>query len=347
MKFLINTPSLNLLAGVANHYLGLKKYWTADVKYHIVGKRTKNGNGMYWLPYDVFTFIIKLICFRPDVVLLNPSMARRAIKRDFIFFHIARTLGFKVAVMFHGFHVDNVKGMEQDITDSLNKACCVFVLANQFKEILRNWGVRVPVELTTTKVDDRLLCSYEQEKRKYKISNILYLGRITKEKGIFIYIETCIYLHKRYPNLNFTVVGDGEDLEKAKAMSKSLGNSIRFTGGLSGEKLVNEFMDADLYLFTSYHEGMPTSVLEAMAFGLPVITRPVGGLVDFFSDEMGMLVDSFDSSDFASAISLFMENEERVKAVSEYNHQYAGEHFLASKVAENMEKLLRNQLKLN
>ena len=53
MKILINTPSLKLLGGVANHYLGLKDFWSEDVRYNTVGKRSKNGKGIFWLPWDV------------------------------------------------------------------------------------------------------------------------------------------------------------------------------------------------------------------------------------------------------------------------------------------------------
>lgn len=341
MKILINTPSLGLLAGVANHYMGLRDYWTERVKYHTVGKRTKNGNGVYWLPYDVVSFIFKLLFFRPNIVLLNPSMARRAIKRDFIFLRVARAMGVKVAVMFHGFHIDNVKGMERYITDALNETCCVMVLADSFRRVLRQWGVKVPIELVTTKVDDKLLRFYKQEDRMHRVSNVLYLARTTKEKGIFVYIETCLLLHKQIPNLKFTVVGDGADLEKAKEMAKPLGDSIHFTGGLSGDRLVEEFANADLYLFTSYHEGMPTSVLEAMALGLPVITSSVGGLVDFFTPEMGTMINGNNPSDFAKTVEQYVGNEDKLRSVSDFNHKFACEHFLASKVAKKMETLLK------
>lgn len=344
MKILINTPSVSLLAGVANHYMGLKEYWTERVKYHTVGKRTKNGNGLYWLPSDIVSFVCKLMFFRPDVVLLNPSMARRAIKRDLIFLRIARMMGVKVAVMFHGFHVDNVKGMEQHIIDALNDTCCIMVLANSFINVLRQWGVKVPIELVTTKVDDKLLRLYKQEDRKHQVTNILYLARTTKEKGIFVYIETCLLLHKRNPSLKFTVVGDGADWEKAQEIAKPLGDAIRFTGGLSGDRLVEEFVNADLYLFTSYHEGMPTSVLEAMALGLPVVTSSVGGLVDFFTPEMGTMVASNVPSDFAKAVEQYIGNEEKVRNISEFNHKFACEHFLASKVARRMEVLLKEHI---
>lgn len=342
MKILITTPPLQILAGVSSHYNGLKSYFSDGVMYFSIGYPKWRTIFSFWY---YLKFIFVLLKSKPDVVLVNPSMASTAIKRDFGYLKIARALNVQTAVMFHGFHIDNVKGKESNIASVLNKTCCILVLANEFRMILQKWGVKVPIELTTTKVDDKLLDKFLLEKKKQEVSNILYLARTTKEKGIFIFIETCLLLHNQYPNLKFTVVGDGVDLEKAKNMARPLGSSIRFTGGLSGDKLITEFVNADLYLFTSYHEGMPTSVLEAMAFGLPVITRPVGGLVDFFTCDMGSMVDSFNPVDFAKVIGQYIEQPDRIASISWFNHKYACEHFLASKVARKMEGVLKSHLK--
>ena len=62
MKLLINTPSLKILGGVANHYIGLRAFWTQNVKYNIVGRRgEKSGSGKYWLPWDIFKFMFRLL----------------------------------------------------------------------------------------------------------------------------------------------------------------------------------------------------------------------------------------------------------------------------------------------
>ena len=87
MKLLINTPSLKILGGVANHYIGLRAFWTQNVKYNIVGRRgEKSGSGKYWLPWDIFKFMFRLLTFRPNVVLLNPSLGDNALKARFYIF---------------------------------------------------------------------------------------------------------------------------------------------------------------------------------------------------------------------------------------------------------------------
>jgi glycosyltransferase involved in cell wall biosynthesis len=102
-------------------------------------------------------------------------------------------------------------------------------------------------------------------------------------------------------------------------------------------------MESDIYILPTWGEGMPASVLEAMAFGLPVITRPVGGIVDFFeTPKMGYLIESKSENDFYEAIFQLLNDKDRLTEISIYNHQYALSHFAASKVAGSLESVLKN-----
>ena len=344
MKILINTPSLKLLGGVANHYLGLKDYWTEDVKYNTVGKRShKSSSGLLWLPFDIVKFIFRLLSFRPDVVLLNPSLGKSALKRDFIFLSIANKMRFKVVIFIHGFDWDYAKTVDKHwVSTNLNNASLILVLANAIKETLYGWSVSVPIALTTTKVNGKILDGYLPSlNRTGKVFNILFLSRIEKTKGIFIAIDSYNILKRQYHNLQLTIAGDGNDLENAKEyVKKNNIHDVIFTGRLDGKAVAEAYINADIYSFPSYYgEGMPTSVLEAMAFGLPVFTRNVGGLVDFFENgKMGYISDSLDASDFAKAIVPYIEDAELTRKVSIYNAEYAKSHFMASQVAKNIEQ---------
>lgn len=346
MKILINTPSLKLLGGVANHYEGLKDYWTENVKYNTTGRRTsKRGSGKYWVLWDIFKFIFKLITFRPNVVLLNPSIGLLGLKRDFIFQCIARSLGFRVALFIHGFNWDNAKQLDKKwVVKHFNKSVVIFVLAKAFKDELEAWGVKVPICLSTTKVDDKLLVNYNPAvHRNGIVKNLLFLARIEKAKGVFIAIDSYRILKAKFPDLSLTVVGDGADLPKVKqCVEKYKLKDVIIAGRLSGKELINAYVKADVLLLPSYGEGMPTVVLEAMAFGLPVFSRKVGGLNDFFENgKMGYITDSLKAEDFANAILSYIENPLLTREVSIYNAQYAQEHFMASNVARQIENILK------
>ena len=93
-----------------------------------------------------------------------------------------------------------------------------------------------------------------------------------------------------------------------------------------------------LYCFPTYYgEGLPTSVLEAMAFGMPVVTRPVGGLADLFEDgKMGALVYGKNPDEIADCIEKIIVDKEKMADMARYNADYAQKHFLSSVVAKRL-----------
>lgn len=344
-RILINTPFLKGHGGVVNHFVGLKPYWSANVRYNVIGKRSRwNGSGLFFLPYDIIKFILKLLLWKPDAVLLNPSLNKSAVTRDMIFLGIGVLLKVKTFVMFHGWRPDYAEVVDKTkLSKKLNRSAGIMVLCSSFKESLLSWGVTSPVYLVTTKVDNRLLSGFDFTKhQREKVDKILFLARIEKEKGIFEALETFEIIHKKYPNKKLIVAGDGSALAEAKMMVKKKGlANVSFMGFLHGNDLIHQFVDCDIYLFTSYHEGMPTSVLEAMAFGLPIITSSVGGLVDFFENgKMGRMIERLDPELFANEIDYLICHPEKVSDISLYNNEYAQAHFLASEVAKEMESII-------
>ena len=123
MKILVNTPDINALGGVSNHYLGLKPYWNANVKYNNIGsKRIRK-----WLtPFSLIKYIYYLIVFRPDVIILNPSLGNGALIRDFFYMKLALAFGKKVAIFMHGFNLDYAENINRKwAVKNFNKASTI------------------------------------------------------------------------------------------------------------------------------------------------------------------------------------------------------------------------------
>lgn len=347
MKVLIITPSFSLLGGVANHYLGLQDFWTEKVRYEVYGKR-KHVPAIVMLPLDFLKYFFKLLFQRPKVVIINPSLRNYQLKRDGAYLLLARTLGIPVVTFFHGWDRELAKKLKSKpglFKKIYNKSRLIYVLAEEFKSDLIDIGISKPISLTTTKVDDKLVEGFDVSCRTGKISELLFLGRVIEQKGIFIALNAFEILHKTHSNLRLRIVGDGPDLEKARQLVNQKGLlNVNFQGPVFGRQIAEEFENAQIYILPSFEEGMPTSVLEAMAFGLPVVSRPVGGLNDFFNDKMGRLIPSFEAQDFADAVNSFLENEQQTRETALYNAQYAKTHFMASRVAKNIELELKTIL---
>jgi glycosyltransferase involved in cell wall biosynthesis len=344
MKILINTTPPTNPGGVANHYKGLKKYWTEDVQYNYIGGR-KGVPGNLIIIYDILKFILKIIMLNPDVILLNPSLGKTALMRDGLFLSISKILGIKTVVFFHGWD----EGQEQQIDQNpdnfvkkFNRADAFLVLASSFQKKLKEWGVTKPIQLTTTKVDDDLVKDFEIGQKELG-KNLLYLARIEPGKGIFITLKAFKEINKQHPDARLTVAGSGSALPKAKEYVKEKNiTGVEFKGYVTGGELETVFRESSIYILPTHAEGMPTSVLEAMVFGLPIITRPVGGMVDFFKNgEMGYMVESLEPADFADKTIGILDNPQSQKEMGEFNYVYAKKNFMASGVAVQLEELFK------
>jgi len=112
-------------------------------------------------------------------------------------------------------------------------------------------------------------------------------------------------------------------------------------GYVKGKEKIKVFTEHDVYCFPTYHdEGMPNSVLEAMAFGMSIITTPIGGIKDFFKNgKMGYLCETAKPEKIAESIETIICDKNQICDVALYNYAYAKKHFMASIVADKLLKI--------
>lgn len=336
MKVLINTTSLDGKGGVSNHFNGLKGKFENDITFNIIGGRSKKGLFVLGLLFDYFKFLKMLLDLKPDLIHLNPSLNVKAVIRDAIFILLSKIMNKKVIVFFHGWNpnfeakIDKSSNLFKIIYGQADGFC---VLAKGFREKIEAWGISKPVFLETTKIDDVLLEGFNISDKKFS-GDVLFLSRLEREKGVYLALDTA----KALPNTHFILAGVGsEENEVKKYVNDHSIKNVEFTGFISGNKKIELLKKSSFIFLPSYHEGMPTAVLEGMAFGAIVISRPVGGLVDFFENvTMGYLEESLDYKNFVSSINSF--SEEDFYKIRDYNHSYALKHFLASNVAKRLDQ---------
>lgn len=114
---------------------------------------------------------------------------------------------------------------------------------------------------------------------------ILFLGRLEPSKGIFDLLEAVSQLRSAVPDVRLACAGEGNRIAVARYAERlGISDAVKFTGlvGPSGKRALLE--SAAVYALPSYSEGMPISLLEAMAAGVPAVASPVGGIPEVLVD---------------------------------------------------------------
>jgi len=121
---------------------------------------------------------------------------------------------------------------------------------------------------------------------------VLFLGRIGMRKGTFDLVRAFAALPDEVrKKCHLTIAGDGEAAELRKTIDDlGCASQTTLTGWVCGLKAKELLAKADMLVLPSYAEGMSMAVLEAMAWGLPVITTAAGGSTDFLENGCNCLV---------------------------------------------------------
>jgi glycosyltransferase involved in cell wall biosynthesis/predicted metal-dependent phosphoesterase TrpH len=117
--------------------------------------------------------------------------------------------------------------------------------------------------------------------------NVLYAGRLTKEKGLELLADAFLAARERDSRLHLVLAGGGPE---ADALQERLGEHATFLGWLQGEPLARAYASADVFMFASQTDTFGQVIVEAQASGLPVVAVAEGGPVSLIeSEETGLL----------------------------------------------------------
>lgn len=157
--------------------------------------------------------------------------------------------------------------------------------------------------------------------------NVLFMGRLGKRKGVFEIIEASKSITN--PHIQINLYGDGENTEFENLIKKdNLQEKIKINGWISGDKKDEAYRSADIFILPSFEEGLPMSVLEAMSYGLPVISTPVGGTPDAIQEGVnGFLIQPGDYNALAQKINLLADDKELCEKMGQESLKIAKEKF--------------------
>jgi glycosyltransferase involved in cell wall biosynthesis len=364
-RILIVVPGEFADGGINNYFKTLKDRFNLPIDYVYRGAR-------YW-PFrsgflaetkriitDLNIYYLKLKSNKYDIVQTNTSLGWASVIRDGLYLLLAQKRKIKTIVFYRGWDINFEKALNKFglflFKRIFFKTEVSIVLSAKFKSTLISWGYLKEIVVETTLFDESLLKGIDiknhiQQKfsKKRDSFTILFLARLERKKGIYEAIETFKLLKVNNKNsIKFIIAGSGKEYNNVKkTISEQKITDIDLIGHVEGISKVNALLNGDLYLFPTYSEGMPNSILEALAFGLPIVTRSVGAIPEIIDSRNGFHTDSYDPRIFANYIQSLIDDQTIRYQIASTNVLYAKNKFYSSSVLNRIEKIYNKMLICN
>jgi len=292
-------------------------------------------------------FVYFILLRKYDLIHINTILNYKGIFRDSIYILIARLFHKKILIFFRGWDDDIEKVIEKRyyrlFNYVLSGADAIVSLSSDSISSIRKWGFTKRLFLETTTVDINLISQIGESdilSKNYdsQYLNILYLGRIEKEKGIYICLEAFALLVKSFPDIKLKVAGDGTEYENMLSYIKDNNiKNVEVYGFVKGSAKENLLRQSHFFILTSLREGLPNALLEAIAAGLVIIARPVAGIKDVvIHGENGFISESKNAGDFAKLIRDALVDRASLKEISKKNYYSARNIFYSDVVAARL-----------
>ena len=262
-------------------------------------------------------------------------------------------------VSFHGMDVQNrpkEKGYEQRLRELLRLVQLVLVRSRSIAERLQELGCdskKIRLNRTGIPLDGFPLVEHPfLEEGKW---SLVQACRLVPKKGLFTTLEAFALFRQTFPSAHLTIAGDGplQESVKDKIRQLKIERSVTMAGFVDQSELRSLFGAAHIFLHPSHttedgnQEGIPNSMLEAMATGLPVVATRHGGIPEAVEDgRQGYLVAEKDTSGLAAALVKLAADRVRWRQFGRAAAEKVSETFEQSQQVRQLEEVYREALEV-
>ncbi|AEI39540.1 glycosyltransferase family 4 protein [Paenibacillus mucilaginosus] len=244
------------------------------------------------------------------------SAADGSFYRKALYTFLLRLFGKKVIFHIHGssfqeFH-DRSRFNAWLIRRTLNRSNGIIVLSEQMKGLVLTYcgNEKIWILPNPIQVPAAWNAAGEGEDRPVQL---LFMGEIGPRKGIYDLVEALSRLDESARQRTLLHVCGNHEIEKLKRLieEKQLTDTCIVHGWIDGETKAAMLKNADVYILPSYQEGLPVSILEAMAYELPIISTNVGGIPEVvLNNENGFVITPGDVEALGRAVIRLTEDAE-------------------------------------
>ncbi|MDB4919108.1 glycosyltransferase family 4 protein [Mucilaginibacter sp.] len=314
-KVLISSPSLyakDNVSGISSlvaDIINSNKTRFIHLKLGSKDNEKKNIKWFFKLLYSYAKAFTYPFFKRFQIVHLNIGLERKSILRDFLIHLILKKVFRKKVV----FHVHGGYFLMNESKDKLVRYCLAYLFNNSDKIIVLSEFEKQELTRRYGNLDFQVLPNAIninpglelKDVRREGILKLIFLGRINTSKGIFVISDAFKYLQKYFDQFQFDIYGTGPDLDKLlNDLSGYQGLNFAYHGVISGLEKWEALYNSDVFLLPSVHsEGMPISILEAMASVNTVIVTDDASIISVVkNNQNGIVIKKNDPEELASKI---------------------------------------------
>ena len=318
IKVLMLGPSLNHQGGMASVEKLLMHRIDSEIEVqHISTYEEGSAFHRFWIFLVALSKLLRKL-WRNQVDIIHVHFSERAsVFRAVIWILIARLFRKPVMMHSHGAQFDTFydsvpKFIQKAINWSFQRCSCLIALSQSWQDYYIT-QCKLSPEKVVVFINPVQLPAQIPERRSVQVVSFVCLGRVGQRKGSFDLLNAFAKLPiAKQQQAKLILAGDGE-VEEARRLSKKLGitNQVECLGWLNAESCSKLLETSDVFILPSYAEGLPMAILEAMSWGLPVISTPVGGIPEVvISNQHGILVEPGNIPKLTEAIQILLDNED-------------------------------------
>lgn len=282
-------------------------------KYHCHWIQTHRDGPVWRKICYLMSAWVGFLCRIPFYSIVHIHCAgHRSAARKLFFAKVSRLLGKKIIIHFHP-SAEKLLFEEPWRTPTLK----LFDLSDMIIVLSPYWGKKIRQASPESNYNIKVLYNpcptVERHKGKSAEKYVLYAGILNDRKGYNRLLEAFAKVADRHKDWKLKFAGNGE-IEQAKELQRSLGLNdarVKYLGWITGIDKDLVFNGASIYCLPSWGEGFPMGVLDAMAYGIPVVTTPVGGIDEILENGKDCIITPIGDVDaLAGALNHLIEDGE-------------------------------------